>query len=175
MLGSTYFGTTYFGPSYFGTAQPGIGPTGGVPTFIFHGVRETRFIIGQPQPAIFTAPSGQSLMDNYVAPEILTKHPSATRIVSVLFDERLADGDTLTGTPTATLSVGSGLTVGTPSINEAAAVINGQLRSAGTIITFAVSGGTDESDYIIDVVCSTVNGEVLVIPCRVEVRDGEQG
>jgi len=166
MLGSTYFGTTYFGPAYFGTALPDIGPTGGVPTFIFHGVRHL---------AIFTAPSGQALMDNYVAPEILTKHPSATRIVSVLFDERLAVGDTLTGTPAATLAVGSGLTVGTPSVNAAAAVINSQRRPAGTVVTFAVSGGTDEANYIIDVVCSTVNGEVLVIPCRVEVRDGEQG
>lgn len=175
MLGSTYFGTTYFGPAYFGTRLPDVGPTGGVPTFIFHGVRETRIIIGQPQPAIFTAPSGQALMDNYVAPEILTKHPSATRIVSVLFDERLAAGDTLTGTPAATLSVGSGLTVGAPSINLSAVSINGQIRPARSIVTFAVSGGTDEANYIIDVVCSTVNGEVLVIPCRVEVRDGEQG
>lgn len=175
MLGSTYFGTTYFGPPYFGTELPEIGPTGGVPTFIFHGVSETRIIIGRSQPAIFTAPFGQALMDNHVAPEILTKHPSATRIVSVLFDERLASGDTLTGTPTVSLAVGSGLTLGTPSINAAAAVINGERRAAGTIITFAVSGGTDEANYIIDVVCSTVNGEVLVIPCRVEVRDGEQG
>ena len=166
MLGSAYFASTYFGPPYFGTEPASIGPTGGVPSFIYHGVRHT---------AIFTAPTGQALMDNYVAPEILTKHPSATRIVSVLFDERLADGDSLTGTPSVTLAVGSGLTLGTPSINAAATTINGQRRVAGTIVTFAVSAGVDETDYVIDVVCSTVNGEVLVMPCRVEVRDGEQG
>ena len=158
MYGSSYFGDSYFGV-YFGIvadAPVGVGDS----SFWFTGLIE---------PAIFTAPYGADAVDTSTAPETLTKHPDATRIVSVVFDERLRIGDTLTGTPVVTVV---GLTAGAPGVNAVAASVRGQVRAIGTIVTFSIAGGADGTDYVMDVSCDTTNGETLVVPCRVEVRDG---
>lgn len=78
----------------------------------------------------------------------IAKHPNEVIRVSADFTRRLANGDTLTGSPTVTRLVGD-MTIGAGSLS-------------GALVTFTASAGTDGTTTTVQVNCGTTNGETLV-------------
>ena len=78
----------------------------------------------------------------------VVKHPSEVIRVSLDFALRLANGDTLTGSPTVTKLAGD-MTVGAGSLS-------------GALVTFTVSAGTEGTITTVQASCGTTNGETLV-------------
>lgn len=86
------------------------------------------------------------------AQQIYYKTPSEVRGIAVDMRGVLRDGEILTGTPSVSAT---GLTFASPAVNTAAQVINGESVNAGKAVTVTVSSGTDGTDYIGVVSCST--------------------
>jgi len=90
-----------------------------------------------------------------------TQHPLAL-LDHAITVQGLADGETLTGTPT--VSAQTGLTVGTsppPAISGA----------ASNIVTFFLSGGTSGRRYEGEIRCSTNQGRAPVITWEILIYD----
>jgi hypothetical protein len=87
------------------------------------------------------------------------KKASETRTLTFAFANKLALGDTLTGTPTVThVDPGSGLTFAGVTLS-------------GALVSVRVAGGTDGEDYWIRAACGTTSGDLLAIDVLLEIRD----
>lgn len=84
------------------------------------------------------------------------KQPGEARTLSFDFTDKLASGDSLTGT--ATVTVASGLTAGTPS-------------RTGNVVSVRLSSGTDGTDYNVQCSCATTDGDTLHLDATIEVRE----
>jgi len=79
-------------------------------------------------------------------------------VVDVACDRVLRDGETITGTPTCSVS---GLTVGGISVNSVAIDVLGISRGEGTVITTNISGGTSGRRYDLRFVYQTTLSQTL--------------
>lgn len=94
------------------------------------------------------------------APQIGSITADETRKLSVSFVNRLDSGETLTGTPTVTVSP-SGPTLGTTAINGSSITVNGRTATAGQAIQFTITDCTAGSTYQLTVTASTTADQVL--------------
>lgn len=94
------------------------------------------------------------------APQIGSITADETRKLSVSFANRLESGETLTGTPTVTVSP-TGPTLGSPSINASSLTINGRTNTAGQAIQFTITDCTSGQTYQLTVTASTTADQVL--------------
>lgn len=106
-----------------------------------------------------------------LAVEIRYKHPDETVRYVIDFTKLLKSAETLTGTPTVTLS-GSGLTAGSPTVNGSAEEDDQGISIAiGKAVVVSVSGGTADLNYTMTVTCSTtVASQIRTIVCPIYVR-----
>lgn len=88
------------------------------------------------------------------------QHPGDVLDHAVGFASWLADGDTLTGTPTVT--AGAGIVVGSPA--PATAI-------DGDDVVFWLSGGTSGETYDIEVTANTTGGRTKVVDCQITITD----
>lgn len=87
------------------------------------------------------------------------------------FAGKLDSGETLTGTPTYTVSPSSGLgTVDTLAVNLAAIAINGETVAIGEAVTYRVAAdGTTPGVYQVRIRCATSTGQTLEADCEWEL------
>ncbi len=97
------------------------------------------------------------------APEIETITTNEVRIVSVDFSGLLDDGELLTGTPTVTAPVGSGLVLSQKQVTASAITVNDVTLAAGQAVQFKVdaTAATAASRYGIEILCGTDAGQTL--------------
>lgn len=96
------------------------------------------------------------------------KFAGETLIAGVNFTDRLTDGDTLTGTPTAVVSP-SGPTIGTVSKNASIVTILLESVAINCAALFSVAGGTAGITYTITVTAATTSGQTLIETCTLSV------
>lgn len=96
------------------------------------------------------------------------KHPTALNVLTYDFNAQLAAGDTLTGSPTVTISVNYGTD---PSPNG---VLNGaaNVDVTGKLVLVPVKAGVDGCDYLITVSCASTNSQKApamnaILPVRI--------
>jgi len=94
------------------------------------------------------------------------KQPTEVRRYGLDFSKKLGS-DTLTGTPTATVSLQSG--GGSSSLTTSGASISNPLAY------ITLSGGTSGQDYNVQLSCSTTGGLTLVMDMSIEVREYSNG
>lgn len=102
-------------------------------------------------------------------PEIRQKHPSETRndcFVNMI--GALAEGDTLTGTPTIAASP-TGLTISNPLVTIAAVTIEGISVAAGKAVSFSAAGGDDGQLYTITITASRTSGGNAIRKVKLKV------
>jgi hypothetical protein len=99
-------------------------------------------------------------MSSNVAPQRPTVVSGEVRKDSVSFLGKLDAGETLTGTPTISVSP-AGLTCTSPAVSTDMLVIDRVPVAAGKAVTFTVSGGTAGVDYTVTVTVGTSNGQTL--------------
>ena len=86
------------------------------------------------------------------------KYPTEIRTLTFYFSEKLASGDTLSGLPTVTGSVGLTLTGAT-------------IDTAASTVSVHVGGGTAGNDYEVRCEVNTTSGDLLKEAATIEVRD----
>lgn len=88
------------------------------------------------------------------------KYPEEHKTLTFDFSTKLnlAAGDTLSGSPTATIT--PGMIVGTPVID-----------TTSTLISARYSGGASGNDYTAIIEVDTANGDHLKLVAIIEVRD----
>lgn len=108
------------------------------------------------------------------------KHSSESILYGVNFTPILtATGETLTGTPTATLQSLSppanttpALTLGSPAVNAATFVDDdGNTVAIGMGVLVRIAAGVSPTDYAIVITCATTAGNTRSVVCTVRVRD----
>lgn len=106
----------------------------------------------------------------------LLKRPSDVSPIAVSFKDDLTIGDLLTGTPTVTVSP-SGPTLSAAAVNTITLPIELPNKSiahyakAGQAVTFTMSGGTVNIDYVVSVTVSTTGGRTFgAVPVNVQCR-----
>jgi hypothetical protein len=92
-----------------------------------------------------------------MATKILRKDPDELKSYAIDFANKLASGDSLTGTPVVTVSP-SGPTLGSASIS-------------GTTVVFTVEGGTEDTMYVITANVDTAASNELEACVRLYVKD----
>lgn len=107
------------------------------------------------------------------APNIPVKHPDEIVTAGVVFGRELRQGVTLTGTPTVTVDVGSGLTVGTPYVYASSVLADAVTWPASETVAFQISGGTTGTTYVLQVTATTSTGETLVGIVRIKALSEE--
>jgi len=103
-----------------------------------------------------------------MASQLHTKLAAETLTIGVDFSTRLVDGDTLTGTPTATVSP-SGPTLSGVQRNASAVTILSQSVPANQAVIVTVAGGTAGVTYTITVTAQTTSGQTMVERCTLRV------
>lgn len=85
------------------------------------------------------------------------------RIVSVDFSGKLDPGELLTGTPTITAPVGSGLVLTQKQVNASAVTVNDVALVAGQAVQFKcdATAATAANRYEIEILCGTDAGQTL--------------
>lgn len=108
---------------------------------------------------------------SYLAADPIYKKPGETLKLGIDFTlYGLVSGETLTGTPTASVTT---LTASSLVVNSATFTN----RKGGTVaigkgVQLTLAGGTAGQDYELDVTATTTNGQTLVGRIPVFVRDG---
>jgi hypothetical protein len=92
------------------------------------------------------------------APQILYKTPNEVCSAAVDFRGKLNRGEYLTGTPTVSASP-AGLTVGNAAVTTVEQEILGRVVPAGQAVTFTVSSGVADTEYVVTVNCQTTGGQ----------------
>lgn len=95
------------------------------------------------------------------------------RIISVDFSGQLDDGELLTGTPTVTAPVGSGLVLTQKQVNASAVTINDVSCAAGTAVQFKcdATSATAGSRYEVEIICGTDAGQTIEGNVILKVQD----
>lgn len=171
MWGSTYFGDPYFGDAYFGSTGGGVGTLD--PANATLDYTAPRMRAGYVAPRMRMHYTWSTTVTGPLITETRTKHPDDVVDLAVDFTPRLGKGVSLTGTPTAEVLSGSGLTVGTVAVNTAAVEINGRNVPAGGAVLVRVSAGTDGITYRIQVEAETdaSSAETLNVVLDLEVSN----
>ena len=85
---------------------------------------------------------------------------------AVNFTGILADGETLSGTPTVTVSPSGSLTVASVAVNVATYVNDhGTTVAVGKAVQFRVSTATAGTEYTLTVTCATTSGDTRAVKC----------
>lgn len=140
-FGLRYFGKRYFGGRFFGGTVDGGGSTG-------EPVNATLDYTARRTKTHYTW--SYSVLGPLIE-QSATKHPDDVVDLAVDFTRRLPAGVILTGTPTASVISGAGLTVGNVAVNSGTVEINGRNVKAGGAVLVRVSAGTDGVTYRIQV------------------------
>jgi Flp pilus assembly protein TadG len=94
----------------------------------------------------------------------LTKTPGDVLPIVASFVKELANGDTLTGTPTVSVSP-AGPTLSAASVNNATLQVeiegNKHFALMGQAVQFTMSGGSDGTTYTVTVTVSTTGGRTF--------------
>ena len=106
------------------------------------------------------------------SPEIRFITSGETRNVAVDMTGKLDSGETLTGTPTVTVSP-TGPTLSNKAVNTSTLVINGSSVTAGYAIQFKITGATAGTLYTITCTCGTTStpAQTLVEYVMVQCQD----
>lgn len=98
------------------------------------------------------------------------KHPSESRVYGVDFTRLLTAGETLTGTPTVTVSP-SGVTATSPAVNSSTFEDDDEVTIAvGKGVQVRLAGGSDSVDYLVTVTVGTSQSNTLVVIAPLQVR-----
>lgn len=89
---------------------------------------------------------------------VRTKSPRESKTLTWDFSEELASGDSITGTPTATVVGGGTLTVSTPTVS-------------GNVVSTRVSAGTANVNYVVRILALTVGGDTLEEEALIRVTE----
>jgi len=103
-----------------------------------------------------------------MATQIQSKTEGETLVAAVNFSDRLTDGDTLTGTPTAVVSP-SGPTLGAAAKNATTLTILLDSVAANLAVLYTIAGGAAGVTYTVTVTATTTSGQTLVERCVVKV------
>lgn len=97
------------------------------------------------------------------------KGASEVRNCAVDFSRKLDVGESLTGTPTVTISP-TGPTLSDKAVNTSALTINGDVVPIGSAVQFKVTGGT-AGVYTITATCGTTAtpAQTLEVRCSLEI------
>lgn len=99
--------------------------------------------------------------------QVYYKTPSEVRGIAVDMRGVLRQGEILTGSPTITAT---GLTASAGAVFTTSQLINGQAVEAGQGVSFAISAGSDGSDYLMIVSCGTSQSQTVNTYCILKVR-----
>lgn len=87
----------------------------------------------------------------------------------VNFTRILADDETLSGTPTITVSP-TGPTIASPVVTTATYTNDyGTTVAIGKAVQFRVSGGTAGTEYLLTVTCTTSSGDTRAVKCYLTI------
>ena len=90
---------------------------------------------------------------------------------AVSFLGKLDAGELLTGTPTVTAAVGSGLTLSNKTVNSEAITINSVSHAIGQAVQFKVDAtAATAGEWAIDITCATDNGQTVFGRVTVDVE-----
>ncbi len=126
-----------------------------------------------------------SLSTSANAPKV--KHSAESVLFAVDFTKLLIAGETLTGTPTVTLTsyasppgstpvttgnTSPALTIGSPTVNVAPFFNDASVQVAiGAGVLIRISVGLSPTDYVLTVTCATTAGNTRTIVCLLQSRD----
>ena len=114
-------------------------------------------------------------MSAITAPQTHVKTASEVRTGAVSFDGKLETGETLTGTPTCTVTPASGApTVDNVAVTTAEKTINGDAVATGRALTFRATGGTAGATYNLLFSCGTNStpAQTVQVLCKLRVVAG---
>ena len=98
------------------------------------------------------------------------KHPSESRVYGIDFTRLLATGETLTGSPTVTVSP-SGVTASGAAVNSATFLDDdGVTIAIGKGVQVRLAGGSDGADYLVTFSVGTSQSNTLVAVGTLQVR-----
>lgn len=105
-----------------------------------------------------------------LAREIREITTDEVRVVSVSFLGKLDSGELLTGTPTVTAAVGSGLTLSNKTVNSEAITINSVSHAIGQAVQFkADATAAVPGDWYVDITCGTDAGQTVAGRIKIAV------
>lgn len=108
------------------------------------------------------------MSDTVKAIETHAQHSEESVLYNIDFTGNLAESETLTGSPSASISPSTDVTLGTPAINVATFVNNdGDTVAVGKGVTVRVSTLTAVTDYILKVKCSTTASNTYAVLCPI--------
>lgn len=110
-------------------------------------------------------------MNDLSAKHVRRKTPTEVRNVSVSFKGKLDSGETLSGSPSVSVSP-SGPTLGTPAKNSGTITVDDESCAANEAVQFTVSGGTASTTYTLTVQCGTSASQTVQVLCKLKVADG---
>lgn len=171
MFGSRYFGDDYWGVSYFGPAAEGVATLDPVAATLDYTVNRTR--PGYTANRERMHYTWSHAVAGPLIGESRTKHPDEVVDLAIDFTPKLGQGISLTGTPSASVLSGAGLTIGTAAVNTEPVEVNGRNIAAGGVVLVRASGGTDGISYRIQVDADTdaSSAETLVAVLDLEVSN----
>ncbi len=104
------------------------------------------------------------------AEQIQAKTANEVRNLAANFTDKLDTGETLTGTPTVTVSP-SGVTASTVAVSTEALTILGESVAIGKAVTCSVSGGSAGTRYTLTIQCGTnaSPAQTLEVSCLLDV------
>ena len=108
-------------------------------------------------------------MTTRTLPQVPFKLASETLNVAVDMTERLASGETLSGTPTITAS-STDITLSSKVVNSSTTNINGNSVAVGKAMQCAVAGGVAGNTYYMTFTCGTSASQTVSEVGAIEVR-----
>lgn len=105
-----------------------------------------------------------------LAPQTPQQTVGTVKNGGVSFSGELPASETLSGTPTVTVSP-TGPTLSNKAVNTGAVTLDGVSVPAGEAVTFTVTvgGSVAPGSYTITATCATTGGQTLVASCPLEV------
>ena len=113
-------------------------------------------------------------MGDIIASDNVVKHSGDNRVYTFDCRELLADGETVTGTPTVTHTTEhatSTLTIGTPAVNTTSVTVDGATIGVGQAVQVRISGGTSMADHTLECTIATSGSNTVVTKGIMKVRD----
>lgn len=104
-----------------------------------------------------------------IAPQQWSKRAAARKGIRFNVSGEMDPTDTLTGTPTVSVSPATGLVVNTLGINSATQGMLGKRPAAGKVITAKAQTGSSPGVYTLTFQCNTLQGDVVVASCVLTV------
>lgn len=104
------------------------------------------------------------------AEQIQSKTANEVRNLAANFTDKLDSGESLTGTPTVSISP-SGVTAASIAVSTGSLTVLGETVAAGNAVTCSVSAGTAGTRYTLTIQCDTdaTPAQTLEVLCLLDV------